>query len=98
MIFLEFVHTSDLESFNSLVLKYCSKTHSYRLDHFVKNKEIETVFVFQLAWYAGEKHAGSDGFQQQCEQEDKDIKGGKATLQDEGIYVIINIYMRWIYG
>jgi len=25
----EFVHTSDLESLNSLILKYCSKTHSY---------------------------------------------------------------------
>ena len=27
---LEFVHTSDIESLNSLVLKYCSKKDSYR--------------------------------------------------------------------
>ena len=29
-IFPEFVHTSDLESFNSLILKYCSKKDSYK--------------------------------------------------------------------
>ena len=29
MCFLEFVHTSDLESVNSLILKYCSKKISY---------------------------------------------------------------------
>ena len=28
-ISLEFVHTSDLESVNSLILKYCSKKNSY---------------------------------------------------------------------
>ena len=28
--FIEFVHTSDLESLNSLILKYCPKTHVYR--------------------------------------------------------------------
>ena len=27
----EFVHTSDLESLNSLILKYCNKTYVYRL-------------------------------------------------------------------
>ena len=31
LFFVEFVHTSDIESLNSLILKYCSKKDSYRL-------------------------------------------------------------------
>ena len=31
-LLLEFVHTSELESLNSLILKYSSKTHAYGLE------------------------------------------------------------------
>ena len=49
----EFVHTSDLESLNSLLLKYANKTYVYRFRNYDFFTIVTVVFLVGLGCWSG---------------------------------------------
>ena len=94
--FPEFVHTSDLESLNLLILKYSSKTYVYRLTLQYQNMLI--IFDFQLDRDVDPELFSCIGLQLQCSKEVQSICWQEAHVQYEGILLKDILWSDFIWG